>query len=274
VHALPALIASVTAVLIAPSILRALTEGGHVRTNYRERELPVPFGLLTVASALLALVPLELLARLSTAEVFYPRFGMVALYTLGVSLLGLIDDMFTDASRGWRGHSRQTLSGSFSTGALKAAGSLGLALYVMSTENLSTGRYLLATAVLVLATNVFNLIDLRPGRSIKALILLGAALSIATANTSALWTLGLFAGPALIAGLYDLRERVMLGDTGANLIGALAGLWIVFTLSGVGQAVALGLLLGITIYGEFRSISEFVQRTPGFRQLDSWGRPS
>jgi UDP-GlcNAc:undecaprenyl-phosphate GlcNAc-1-phosphate transferase len=274
VHALPALIASVTALLIAPSILRALTEGGHLRANYRERELPVPFGLLTVASALLALVPLELLARLSTVEVFYPRFGMVALYTLGVSLLGLIDDMFADESRGWRGHSRQALSGGFSTGALKAAGSLGLALYVMSSENLSTGRYLLATAVLVLATNVFNLIDLRPGRSIKALILLGAALSIATANTSALWTLGLFAGPALVAGLYDLRERVMLGDTGANLIGALAGLWIVFTLSGVGQAVALALLLGITIYGEFRSISEFVQRTPGFRQLDSWGRPS
>ena len=41
-----------------------------------------------------------------------------------------------------------------------------------------------------------------------------------------LWTLGLFAAPALVAGVYDLRERAMLGDTGANLLGALAGLWL------------------------------------------------
>lgn len=273
-HALPALIALVTAVLIAPSMFKALTGGGHLRANYRARKLPIPFGLLVVASALVALIPLELLARVGNVVVFYPRFGMVALYALGVSLLGLIDDTFSDQSRGWRGHSRLTLSGGFSTGALKAAGSLGLALYVMSTEDLSTGRYLLAAGVLVLATNVFNLIDLRPGRSVKALVILGAALCIAAANVRALWTLGLFLSPALVAGFYDLRERVMLGDTGANLIGALAGLWIVFTLSGIGQAVALALLLGITIYGEFRSISEFVEGTPGFRQLDSLGRPS
>jgi UDP-GlcNAc:undecaprenyl-phosphate/decaprenyl-phosphate GlcNAc-1-phosphate transferase len=260
--------------LVAPPLIRALTEGGHLGANYRERQLPIPFGLLILASVLLALVPVELLARLGEVDLFYPRIGIVVLYVLGVSLLGLIDDTFTDRSRGWRGHGRRTLSGGFSTGALKAAGSLGLALYVMSTENLSTGRYLLSTAVLVLATNAFNLIDLRPGRSTKALLVLGLALTVATANIRALWTLGLFAGPALVAGLYDLRERVMLGDTGANLLGALAGLWIVFTLSGVGQAIALALLLGITIYGEFRSISEFVERTPGFRQLDSWGRPT
>jgi UDP-GlcNAc:undecaprenyl-phosphate/decaprenyl-phosphate GlcNAc-1-phosphate transferase len=274
VHALPALIALVTAVLIAPSVLRGLTEGGHLRANYRARQLPIPFGLLVVASALLALIPLELLERFGTVAVFYPRSSVVLLYALGVSLLGLVDDAFSDESRGWRGHGHRTLSGGFSTGALKAAGSLGLALYVMSAENLSTSRYLLASAVLVLATNVFNLIDLRPGRSVKTMLLLGAALTIATTNARALWALGLFFGPALVAGFYDLRERVMLGDTGANLVGALAGLWIVFTLSGIGQAVALALLAGITIYGEFHSISEFVERAPGLRQLDSWGRPS
>ena len=48
---------------------------------------------------------------------------------------------------------------------------------------------------------------------------------------------------------YDLRERAMLGDTGANLLGALAGLWLVLTLSGTGQLVALALLAAITLYG-------------------------
>ena len=84
--------------------------------------------------------------------------------------------------------------------------------------------------------------------------------------------LGLFAGPVVIAGLYDLRERAMLGDTGSNLVGALAGLWIVLSLDTTGQAVALVVLAALTAYGEFRSISAFVERTPGFRHLDSIGR--
>jgi hypothetical protein len=139
---------------------------------------------------------------------------------------------------------------------------------------LSSGRWLLAAGVLVLATNVFNLLDLRPGRATKAFVLLGAGLAIGSADLRSLWALGLFAAPALVAGTYDLRERAMLGDSGSNLLGALAGLWLVLTLSGTGQLVALALLAAITLYGEFRSISVLIERTPGLRQLDSWGRPT
>ena len=66
----------------------------------------------------------------------------------------------------------------------------------------------------------------------------------------------------------------MLGDTGANLLGGLAGLWLVLTLSTAGQVFALATLVIITLYGEFFSISALVERTPGLRELDSWGRPS
>jgi hypothetical protein len=201
-------------------------------------------------------------------------------YAFGVIALGLLDDVLGESGpdrptrRGWRGHGSAALRGEFSTGALKAAGSLGLALFAMSFLGLSNGRWLLAAAVLVLATNVFNLLDLRPGRSTKGFVLLGAGLGIGSTDARPLWSLGLLAAPALVAGFYDLRERAMLGDTGANLLGALAGLWLVLTLSGTGQLVALALLAAITIYGELRSISELVERTPGLRELDSWGRPS
>ena len=157
---------------------------------------------------------------------------------------------------------------------LKAAGSLGLALFVLSGEGLSNGHYLLAVAVLVLTTNLFNLLDLRPGRATKAFVLLGAGLTLGAGDVRPLWSLGLFVGPALVAGLYDLRERAMLGDTGANLLGALAGWWLVLALSVTGQEIALALLLAITVFGEFRSISAFVEKTPGLRALDSLGRPS
>ena len=104
-------------------------------------------------------------------------------------------------------------------------------------------------------------------------MLLGADLAIGS-GARTLWSLGLFAGPALAAGVYDLRERAMLGDSGASLVGALAGLWLVLALSGAGQLVALGVLAAVTVYGELRSISALIERTPGLRQLDSWGRPS
>jgi UDP-GlcNAc:undecaprenyl-phosphate/decaprenyl-phosphate GlcNAc-1-phosphate transferase len=282
-HALPFVVALASAVFLAPALLRALSDGGHMRANYRDRLLPFPFGVLALAAAVFALIPLLLLQRLASTQVFHPELLPVAVYALGVLALGLVDDTLArDASdadgqslqRGWRGHAAAALRGELSTGTLKAVGSLGLALLAMSYLGLSNGRWLLAAGVLALATNVFNLLDLRPGRATKAFVLLGAGLAIGSAELRPLWALGLFAAPALVAGAYDLRERAMLGDTGANLLGALAGLWLVLTLSGTGQIVALALLAAITLYGELRSISALIERTPGLRELDSWGRPS
>src|ERR1700736_4710437 len=210
-HALPFLVALAGAAILAPALLRMLSAGGHTSANYRDRPLPFPFGVLTLAAALIALIPLVLLARLVSSEVFHPEELPIAVYALGVLALGLADDSFGGhrsnraAQRGWRGHGAAALRGELSTGALKAVGSLGLALFAMSYLPLSNGRWLLAAAVLVLATNVFNLLDLRPGRSTKAFVLLGAGLAIGSANPRPLWVLRLFAGAALVGRFYDPR---------------------------------------------------------------------
>jgi UDP-GlcNAc:undecaprenyl-phosphate GlcNAc-1-phosphate transferase len=165
------------------------------------------------------------------------------------------------------------LSGGLSSGALKAAGSLGLAMLALSGQGLEPGGYVLAVAVVVLATNLFNLLDLRPGRSFKSFVVLGAGLTLGTLDVQPLAALGLFVGPVLVVGIHDLRERAMLGDTGSNLLGALAGFWIVLALPTVGQAIALAIMLAVTIYGEFRSITALVERFPLLQKLDSLGRP-
>jgi UDP-GlcNAc:undecaprenyl-phosphate GlcNAc-1-phosphate transferase len=282
VHALPFVLAFVCAALLAPALLRALADGGHTKINYRGRALPCPFGVLALAASLISLIPLTLIQRLASTRVFYPQALAVTVYALGVLALGLIDDTLTfepadgddrQLQRGWRGHGAAALRGELSTGVLKAAGSLGLALLAMGYLDLPNGRWLLAAGVLVFATNVFNLLDLRPGRSTKAFVLLGVGLAIGSAELRPLWTIGLFAAPALVAGAYDLRERAMLGDTGANLLGALAGLWLVLSLSVTAQLVALAVLAAITLYGELSSISTLIERTPGLRRLDTWGRP-
>ncbi len=271
-EALPTLVALATAIIVTPSILRHLAAEGLTRQNYRGEQLPFPGGVAIVAAAVIALAPLALLQQLADADVFRPEAGIVAIYALGVTLLGLIDDLLAGRPRGWRGHAAAVAGGGFSTGALKAVGSLGLALYALSGLGWENGRYLLAVALLVLTTNLFNLLDLRPGRSAKSFVLLGAALTLATWDAAPLWALGLFAAPVLVAGVYDLRERAMLGDTGANLIGGLAGLWLVLSLETAGQAVALAVVLALTVYGEFRSLSALIERTPLLRDLDSIGR--
>jgi UDP-GlcNAc:undecaprenyl-phosphate/decaprenyl-phosphate GlcNAc-1-phosphate transferase len=271
--ALPLIVSALVAAAVAPALLRALGESRLALPNYRGVTLPFPAGTVIVAAAALAAGPLALIQELGIADdVLRPELRTVAIYAFGVAGLGLVDDALGGAPRGWRGHGAAALRGSISTGALKAAGSLGLALYALSALGYSDGEYLLATGVLVLFTNLFNLLDLRPGRSVKAFALVGAGLTLGTWDVDPLWALGLFAGAVLVVGLYDLRERAMLGDTGSNLIGALAGLWVVLALGTTGQAIALAVALAITIYGEFRSISAFVERAPLLRQLDSMGR--
>jgi UDP-GlcNAc:undecaprenyl-phosphate GlcNAc-1-phosphate transferase len=274
VQALPFVFSLLVALVLAPQVLNRLTEGGATRENYRGRALPVPLGVVVVPSALIALIPVMLLARLTDADVFPDNLGFAIVFVPGIALLGLIDDALSGAGRGWRGHGRDVLGGALSTGLLKAGGTLGLALLVASSLPGSDADFLLAAAVLVLATNAFNLLDLRPGRSVKALVLLGIGLTLSTGNTEALAGLGIFLAPVLVAGFFDLREKAMLGDTGSNAIGALGGLWLVLTLDTDGQLVALVILLAVNLLGEFRSISNLVERVPGLRHLDSVGRPT
>jgi UDP-N-acetylmuramyl pentapeptide phosphotransferase/UDP-N-acetylglucosamine-1-phosphate transferase len=271
-QALPFITGLFAAFLIAPAALRALADGPLARPNYRGRVLACPLGVIVLAAAVIALVPLALAQQIGDSTVLRPEFAWVSVYVLGVGVLGLTDDAAADAARGWRGHAKAVLAGEFSAGALKAVGSAGLALYVMTLRGVSTAHVLLGAAVLVLATNLFNLLDLRPGRAVKGFVLLGVALTLGAADLHPLWAVGLFAGPLLVVGVYDLREEGLLGDTGANVVGALAGAWLVLSLSPAGQLVALVALLAVTAYGEFRSISELIERTPGLRELDSWGR--
>lgn len=265
---LPFAVSLAAAVAIAPALLRRLEEGGRVRENYRGARLACPLGVLIGAAAFVALAPLALWAAfVEEADVPVAAAFLVA----GVAFLGLLDDAMSGASRGWRGHGAATLRGDFSTGALKAAGTLGLALWFAQGQA-EGGDVLLMALVVTLATNLFNLLDLRPGRAVKAFVLLAVGLVIGEGSLDLLGDLGLWVAPILVAGAYDLRERAMLGDSGSNVVGAVAGAWLALALDTTGLAVAATLLVLVTAYGEFRSINALVERTPGLRHLDSLGR--
>jgi UDP-N-acetylmuramyl pentapeptide phosphotransferase/UDP-N-acetylglucosamine-1-phosphate transferase len=278
VQSLPLVVSLVVALAATPAALRELRRRGLVRENYRAASVAFPAGVAAIAASVVALGPAAIADHASDGDV-WPAIGApigivgMVLYVLGVAVLGLIDDVLgAGDERGWRGHARATAAGGFSPGLLKAAGAAGLALFVLAGSALDTGDYLLAAAVLVLATNFFNLLDLRPGRSLKALAVLGLALTLGSMDLDPLWALGLFLGPLIVLLPYDLREQGMLGDMGSNVAGAVAGLWLILTLDTTGQLIALGVIGTATIYGEFRSISRVIDRTPGLRHLDSLGR--
>ena len=279
------LVASFTvATLIAPALLARLERAQVTRENYRGLVVPAASGMLIVTASLVALGPLAALEELADADTLAPEVGAALVFVIGVAVLGLVDDVLggglpagagTDvhAPRGLRGHARAAAGGNLSTGVVKAVGTLGLALFVLSGTGRSAADYLVGVGVLVLSTHLFNLLDLRPGRAGKAFVTLGAVLTLGSWDTYALEALGLFIGPAIVLLPYDLRERAMMGDTGSNVLGAVAGLWLVLALGPTGEAIALGVLAVVTLYAEFRSISALVEGNPPLRWLDSLGRP-
>lgn len=279
----PLLIAFVVAVIGAPILLRGLQEAGFVRTNYSGREVPVPSGILIPLAAFVALGVSAPLDRLLDDEILGGA-GLVGvmIYIIGVCLLGAIDDLLgtpviegglgRQDPRGVRGHAKATISGGFSTGAVKAVGSLGLAAFAMGLIVPGDLEYLLAIALVVVTTNLFNLLDLRPGRALKVFFVVAVGLCIGAWTLEPVWLTGVFLGSLPVLLYYDLGEQGMLGDTGSNAIGAIAGVWMVLTLSTTAQLIALAVVVLITLYGEFRSISQLIDRTPVLRFLDHLGR--
>ncbi len=260
-----------------PAGVRGLFDAGLVRENYRGASLAFPLGAVLATAALVALAPLAFLDDRADLDLLVPELRRWMPYLLGVAFLGFLDDSLgrgevAGAPRGWRGHVRALRRGSLSTGAVKALGALALAAYVVSGRGLESWRYLADVALLILATNAFNLLDLRPGRAEKGLALLGTGLCLGAWTLAPLELLGIFAGPVAVGAWFTLRERAMLGDTGSNLLGAVAGVWLLTTLGADARLIALLAVAGLTIYGELRSISAAIDSVPPLRWLDSLGR--
>jgi UDP-GlcNAc:undecaprenyl-phosphate GlcNAc-1-phosphate transferase len=263
--------------LLVPAGARGLRDAGLVRENYRGALLAFPLGAVLATAALVTLAPLAFLNDRAGIDLLEPELRQWLPYLLGIAFLGFLDDSLgrggaVATPRGWRGHWAALRAGSLSTGAIKAVGALALAAYVVSGRGLESWRYIADVALLILTTNLGNLLDLRPGRAEKGLALLGAGLCLGAWTFAPLELLGIFAGPVLVGAWLTLGEKAMLGDTGSNLIGAIAGVWLLTVLGGDGRLVALAFVLALTIYGELRSISATIDSVPPLRWLDSLGR--
>ena len=147
----------------------------------------------------------------------------------GFGFLGLVDDLTAVGSdRGFKGHLGALREGRVTTGMLKLVGGGAVAVVLVATPGFKSGRTLIVDAMLIaLAANLGNLLDRAPGRTIKFGLVAYVPIAIAIGTAP----IGVAVAPVMGAafGLLgdDLHERLMLGDTGANVIGAVLGLAVV-----------------------------------------------
>lgn len=174
---------------------------------------------------------------------------------------------------GFRGHLGALARGRITTGLVKLVGGAAVALAATAVWHGGFGRWTVADAALVaLAANLANLLDRAPGRAGKVALAGAGVLLAATRGPSRLGPVAVMAGATAALLAYDLRERLMLGDTGANCLGAVLGLGVV---EAAGPAARLGVLTAVAALNALSEVLSFggvIGRVPLLRALDQAGR--
>jgi hypothetical protein len=196
-----------------------------------------------------------------------PRWrAAMVLAGAGATAFGGYDDLAGDgSSRGFRGHIGALRRGELTTGAVKLAGigATGLAAAFLA-DRKGPADVIIDAALVAGGANLINLFDLRPGRAIKAALAAGLILSAPPGCAAPL-----AASAALLPE--DLGERAMLGDAGANAIGAMLGV-AATALPRRARLAALAGVVGLTAASELVSFTKVIERTPALHWLDMLGR--
>lgn len=248
------------------------------RTNFRGAEVATAGGLVALIGLLLGQAAWSVAEAIGDERVIDGSAEGRVLATLGFAgfaLLGLVDDLLGSGEdgRGFRGHLRALARGRLTTGGVKLVGGLALALVLCAPRQPDGLRELLLDAPLVaLAANLGNLLDRAPGRTIKAGLVFWAVLIAMSSVDTALLGVSMAAGAVAALLVADVRERLMLGDTGANALGAVLGLGVVLTASIGWRAVVLLLLVVLNVASEAVSYSRVIERVPPLRWIDRVGR--
>ncbi len=238
----------------------------HLKENYRGTTLIATGGLVLVFALAIGA------ARITTLGDLDREFAALIGVPAGIAVLGLIDDLYGNRQAGGLlGHARALLRGQGTTGLLKAVGGAVLGLVGAWLLGHRGFWLLVAGAVIALAANMANLLDLRPGRTIKVWLPL-ALVAILTVDEPVRTVVGAVAGGAIVFLYWELREVAMLGDVGANLLGSVLGVAAAAHLQAGALIVCAAALLAATLVSEVVAFSRVIAAVPPLRWLDDLGR--
>lgn len=197
---------------------------------------------------------------------------------VGAGAFGVYDDLAEDTSsrsKGLRGHLSAARRGELTTGGLKVLGigTTALAAAAVASDRdaslplraLDVG---LDGALIAASANFVNLLDLRPGRALKVSALSASAMTVTGVGAHVAPVLG----ASIAAAPTDLAEADMLGDGGANALGALLGSAVALSAPRPVRMVTLAALVALTMASEKVSFSQVIADTPWLAAVDAWGR--
>jgi UDP-GlcNAc:undecaprenyl-phosphate/decaprenyl-phosphate GlcNAc-1-phosphate transferase len=237
------------------------------RQNFADRNIPTSAGLAFLPIILAVLmISLAGLLSLGAGGVWYLAYSLLG------ALVGFADDRWGGAgARGFAGHLGALVRGRVSTGLLKVV-LLGGGAVVFGVLVFGAGwRAFVAAFLLAGCTNLANLFDVRPGRALKFLGIPVVVLLFLAPYRAVLALAGVVGG-AIVLFYFDLRGRIMLGDAGAAIWGAVLGYLVVTSGPGVVWWVAGVAVVGLTAVAEVSSISRVIEEVGALRRLDLWGR--
>ncbi|MDQ1516601.1 MAG: hypothetical protein QOE80_2431 [Actinomycetota bacterium] len=250
------------------------------RPNYRSRFVPTGAGIVLALAVATVEGGRALLAAGGVGDVPGPGVARTVIVAglFGFGALGFLDDVLGgDAERGWKAHLRALAAGRLSAGGVKLFGGGVLALMLASaagsTASGGGGALRLAAdgALVALAANLGNAFDRAPGRTIKVSLVVWVPLAVAARGDAAGVALGPVMGAALGLLPDDLAERLMLGDAGANALGAALGLGVLLTLGPGARLVVTAVLAALNLAADLTSFSRLIKKTPVLDRLDRFG---
>jgi len=249
---------SVSILLLLPRPRRLLTA-----VNYRGTLLDVTLGIVVWSSLSLLMGASFLVEGLKGGAGDRPwLIPAMALVFAG----GLYDDLQPHRTRGIVLQLRRLGEGVVTPGVVKLAAAVAAAAILMIGTESSWWRIVVGIPVIAGSVNLWNLLDVMPGRAIK-FFLVGVLFAARPSRLMA-------ASFGVAAGVLwsDLRERAMLGDSGANVLGLIIGIGLFDLLSTTGLLVAMVLIVLLHVLSETITLSRAIRAIPPLRWLDDLGR--
>lgn len=243
--------------------------GAWTRTNHAGESVSLLEGPALVGGVVAGTVVTDG-ARLRTRLATAAALGVIG----GV---GAHDDLRgSSTTKGIRGHLGALRRGEVTSGAVKTGviGVSGLAAAAVLRRDLGDRGGVVGTvldgALIAGTANLINLLDLRPGRSLKVAL---AKSPLVAWKAPGAGLIAAVVGASSAALPDDLAGRSMMGDCGANTLGAAIGCAVVAgTPVPVRRASLVG-VVGLTLLSEKVSFTQVIESTPWLRRLDELGRP-
>jgi hypothetical protein len=240
-------------------------------TNFRGLPKPVSLGIVLAVSVVVTRLLVLFVIGVAGGELGLELVAQLIAVILAFGA-GLYDDLSPRPERGIVRQVALLREGRLAPGVVKLVGLLLAGVVAVAVVGGEAGRMLIGIPLIAGTANLWNLLDVRPGRSIKfflpAAVVVGA---VGWPGQSMLLTAVTFGAAAAILPA-DLQEQGMLGDAGAAVLGTVIGIGLYNDLGVGALAAALAVLVVLHVVSETVTLSGIIKALPPLRWFDHLGR--